>query len=142
MVEDGLEQVPDVAVGELVVLVFAGSLAGDEALAPHGLKPSQFTILIAVGSYGSASPGQLTRALDLEKSTVSRGAERLAAGGWLEIVPAEQGRGVEYRLTRPGRKKLDAALPDWRRAQAEAKRRIGTEGVAALEGLVDDLGHA
>ena len=111
----------------------------EEALSSHGLKASQFSILIAVGSLGEATPAQLMHGLDLEKSTVSRGADRLAAAGWLDRGPAPEGRGVAYRLTAAGRAKVEAALPDWRKAQARAKRRIGSEGASALARVVQGL---
>ena len=111
----------------------------DEALRPHGLKASQLNVLVAVGAFGTAGPAQLVRALDLEKSTVSRGAERLAASGWLEVLADPAERGLRYRLTAKGRALLARALPDWERAEAEARRRLGREGVAALSALAGAL---
>lgn len=112
----------------------------EEVLAPHGLKASQFSLLVAVGAMGTASPGRLSEALDMEKSTVSRGADRLCAAGLLAREPEPGGRGIRYTLTAEGRTRLEGALPDWRRVQKRVKRRLGEVGVEALRDMVSALG--
>ena len=112
----------------------------DAALRGHGLKVSQMNVLVAVGALGAPGPAALVKALDLEKSTVSRNVERLVASGWLEAVNEDEGRKVCYRLTRTGRGVLERALPDWEDAQAEARRRLGSAGLAALTALAGALG--
>lgn len=111
----------------------------DEALAPHGLKASQMTVLIAVGAMGVASPARIQDALDLEKSSLSRSAERLRASGLLASSPAAEGRGISYSLTAEGRECLERALPDWRKVQARVKRMLTASGVQALHGAVSAL---
>ena len=107
----------------------------DEALRPHGLKSSQMNLLVAIGAMRGATPAALGAGLGLEKSTVSRGTERMVASGWLEARPDPAGRGLSYRLAPRGRALLAAALPDWKRAEAEARRRLGRAGVQAIEAL-------
>ena len=114
----------------------------DEALRPHGLKASQMNLLVPIGALPDASPAQLVRLLGLEKSTVSRGTDRLIANGWIEARAEAHGRGLHYRLTRQGRGLLERALPDWKRAEAEARRRLGKPGVQALEALARELSGA
>lgn len=111
----------------------------DEALREHGLKSSQLNLLVAIGARGGAGPADLCLWFDLEKSTVSRSAERLAASGWIESRRVEGGRQVVYHLTRTGRRRLDRALPDWKAADAEARRRLGKAGVQALDSLLEGL---
>jgi len=111
----------------------------DEALRPHGLKASQLNLLVMVGALGGARPAELCRRLDLEKSSLSRGAERLEAGGWLERRRPARGRGLRYHLSRTGRRRLERALADWRGADARARRRLGRAGVQALESLLGEL---
>ena len=114
----------------------------DEALAPFGLKASQMNVLIAVGANGAVSPQRIQKALDLEKSTLSRSAERLAAGGLLISQPATEGRGIVYGLTPSGRKRIESALPAWRKVQARVKRKLSAAGVDALRGMVSSLSHS
>lgn len=114
----------------------------DEALRPHGLKTSQMNLLVPIGALPNVTPAMLVERLGLEKSTVSRGTERLIANGWIEACPEPHGRGLHYRLTRRGRSLLGRALPDWKRAEAEARRKLGKAGVKALEALARELSGA
>jgi len=97
-------------------------------------------LLVAIGALGAAGPAKLCRALDLEKSTVSRNVERMVQNGWIDALPGEDGRAIHYRLTRKGKGLLKRALPDWRSAQARASKLLGRAGVQALDDLARGLG--
>lgn len=115
----------------------------DEALRAHGLKVSQFNILVAIGVSGEATPAELQHHLALEKSTLSRNAERMVAKGWLESRKVDGERGVHYRLARKGRGLVERAMPDWKAAEVVARKRLGKERVGHLDSLVHGLipGH-
>jgi DNA-binding MarR family transcriptional regulator len=111
--------------------------AYDEALRPHGIKVSQFNLLVAVGLFGDASPADLGKGLALEKSTVSRNVERMVESGLMVANRGKDQRAKTYRLTLKGRALLKRALPDWRAAEQVARERIGADGVAGLDLLAD-----
>jgi DNA-binding MarR family transcriptional regulator len=112
----------------------------DEALRPHGIKTSQFNLLVAIGLLSDITPGELGMRFSLEKSTVSRNVERMRVKGWLESRPkSEARRGVTYRLSRKGRALMERALPDWNAAEVNARSLLGKSGVQALDELASGV---
>ncbi len=107
----------------------------DDALRPLDLKVSQMNILVAAAKLGTARPTEVCGHLHLDVSTLSRNVERMKARGWLEVVPGEDGRSQPFRLTPPGRRLLEKAIPAWSQAQRKVKKLLGPS-------LVDDLNRA
>lgn len=105
----------------------------DEALRPLGVGTAQLNMLVAITLSGPTRPSELARALDLEKSTVTRNLERMLARGWLRATPEERGYRVEALPA--GRALLERALPAWTRAQVRASRQVGTALATAVRGL-------
>jgi DNA-binding MarR family transcriptional regulator len=97
----------------------------DDALRSLDLKVSQMNILVAVAKLGTARPTDVCGHLHLDVSTLSRNVERMRARGWLEVVPDEDGRSQPFRLTPPGRKLLEKAVPAWSEAQQQVKKVLG-----------------
>ena len=105
----------------------------DDALRPLGLRASQLNILVATARLGVARPAELCQRLQLEVSTLSRNVERMKANGWLEVVPADDGRAQPFRLTRKGRSLLERAKPKWDEAQVQAKDLLGEQAFDTIE---------
>src|SRR4051812_47109408 len=103
----------------------------DDALRPHGLRVGQLNLLVAVARMGTARPGDLFRALCMDKSTLSRDVEVMRRNGWLEVEDAG-GRSRPLRLSPEGQALLDRVAPAWRQAQAQARKLIGDDGAEAL----------
>ncbi len=89
----------------------------DDVLRPLGLKVSQMNILVAAARMGTARPTEVCEHLHLDVSTLSRNVDRMKARGWLEIVPAKDGRSQPFRLTAQGKRLLEKAIPSWDEAQ-------------------------
>lgn len=107
----------------------------DQRLAVHGLTIAQANLMVAVGKVGVATPGQLGEILRLERSTVSRNLNLLIRDGLVRVV-SEDAKGLrEVELTTEGRARIEALLPDWREAQAEARKILGGEGEVAVRGM-------
>jgi DNA-binding MarR family transcriptional regulator len=111
----------------------------DEALAPLGLKASQLNVLSALARRGPSAQTELCEVLKMDKSTLSRNIERMRKRGWLTATVDEDNRTHTVNLTPNGAKLLRDAVPLWRNAQAEAARRMGSEGVYALGVLMKQL---
>jgi DNA-binding MarR family transcriptional regulator len=107
----------------------------DDALRPLGLKVSQMNILVAAAKMGTARPAEVCERLHLDVSTLSRNVDRMKARGWLEVVPAEDGRSQPFRLTDQGKKLLEKAIPSWDEAQDRVKELLGAD-------IVNQLNHA
>jgi DNA-binding MarR family transcriptional regulator len=114
----------------------------DEALRPFALRISQANILSAIGLLGESRPADISRALRIEKSTLSRDVELMKQNGWLESDPPTGGRNQRVRLTPQGAKLLAKIQPSWEEAQAEARILIGEDGEAALRQMASRLGFA
>ncbi len=108
----------------------------DDALRPLDLKVSQMNILVVAAKLGVARPAEVCEFLELDTSTLSRTVDRMVANGWLEIVPEEDGRSQPFRLTAEGHRLLERALPAWEKAQAEAKKLLGDDGLRLLDAAI------
>jgi DNA-binding MarR family transcriptional regulator len=112
----------------------------DNALRPLGVKASQFNILVVAGKLGLARPADVCAILRLDTSTLSRNVERMRTQGWLEVVPGKDARTQPFRLTTQGKRLLEQAAPAWKKAQQEAEKLLGNDGMALLGKLAGKLG--
>ncbi|MDP8922419.1 MAG: MarR family winged helix-turn-helix transcriptional regulator [Chloroflexota bacterium] len=108
----------------------------DRALAPAGLRMTQFTLLAAYALGGSPSLGELAEALVTDRTTLSRNLKVIRAAGLIEAAPTADRRAQRYRLTEHGRAVLEAALPLWQVAQAEVVDPLGAD---RWRGMLSDL---
>jgi DNA-binding MarR family transcriptional regulator len=111
----------------------------EDELRPLRLKVSQMIILVLTAKQGQVRSVELSRALQMDASTVSRNVERMRARGWLEQVPGGDERSHPLRLTASGKKTLRDATLAWERAQAKAVGLVGSEGVAFLRRITKQL---
>ncbi len=108
----------------------------DRALRPHGLKITQFAVLVAAArSEGRMTMTEIAEALGLERSTLSRNFAPLEARGLVALGPETRHRARHVGLTEAGRALLAAAAGDWARAQAETEAALGPEAGAAAGAL-------
>ncbi|MDJ0596205.1 MAG: MarR family winged helix-turn-helix transcriptional regulator [Pleurocapsa sp. MO_226.B13] len=96
----------------------------DTQLRPYGLKISQFTILVAIANLGEASPQIISSTLNLEKSTLSRGLERMIKKEWLEASYSDAGRIQTVALTEAGKRQILQASRSWSKAQEQVEQLI------------------
>ena len=105
----------------------------DGALRPLGLTPSQLTLLAVLERRGPLAPSVVARALDLEKSTLSRNLRRMLGAGWVRERP--HGAFKRLELTPAGRALLGKAFGPWQRAQGQARALLGARLIRALLNL-------
>lgn len=105
----------------------------DDALRPHGVRVSQFNILVAAAKMGVARPAEVCRVLDLDASTLSRNVERMRSHGWLEAIADEaDARAQPFQVTAAGWNLIDQAFPAWEQAQQQAAELLGEQRIDAL----------
>ena len=110
--------------------------AFDRRLRPHGIRATQFSILVMLIEGGPATMGDLADALGLERTTLSRNLDLIVARGWVKIrVGDEDARSRDVAITGAGRRAVVAALPAWREAQTAAIAALGPAGSDALRSL-------
>lgn len=120
----------------------------DAALAPAGIKVTQFSLLRSVQRNEPAAIGTLSGELDLDRTTLARNLDPLLRDGLVELAAGNDRRVTEVRLTAKGRHTIAKAIPLWQKAQAdvaarfpagrmEQLRAIASEA-AAVAGVTDD----
>jgi len=108
----------------------------DAALAPHGINIAQLNLLAAIAVAKRPRPTDLTRLLDVEKSTLSRDLTRMQQRGWVRSDPVPARRGRSLALTPAGSRVLIQARPAWEKAQAAARAELGRRSFAQLQKLL------
>jgi DNA-binding MarR family transcriptional regulator len=93
----------------------------NDRLRPLGLNIAEMNLMAAIAAQRSVQPARLGRAMELEKSTLSRNISRLVNRGWVRIGDHPDGRGVLLMLTARGSDMLLRALPAWKEAQERAQ---------------------
>lgn len=108
----------------------------DEALRPCGLYATQFTLLAAISSTDKVTITELSRALIMDRTTLTRNLNPLQKSGYVEVVPGEDKRTRLLSLTRSGQKVLKEAMTLWSQVQ---KQVVKTLGKGNWEELLDNL---
>lgn len=105
----------------------------DAALAPSGLRTTQFSLLSEIGLSDGPTVAALARALAMDLSALAHTLKPLVRDGLVELVPdARDRRARRVRLTTAGRERHAQALPLWQDAQARFDAAFGAAESAAL----------
>ena len=90
----------------------------DRELRETGLTAAQLGLMAQIASAGDDTLGALARSTGLEQSTLSRNLRTLEGQGLIEIAVVESDlRRRAVWLTETGARRLEAAIPLWRKAQ-------------------------
>jgi DNA-binding MarR family transcriptional regulator len=108
----------------------------DHALAPVGLRTTQFTLLGALAIGSPVGINQLSQALVMDRTTLTRNLRLLRDAGLVRAARSRAGRMVRYELTETGRDMLARAIPHWREAQDGI---VGAFGPERWPGMISDL---
>lgn len=103
----------------------------DDQLRPHGIRFSQMNIMTLVMLEGPVNATRVGRALDIEKSTLSRNLKILEDNGWVRS-DAGHGNARELTLTAAGRRLLIDVQPAWQQAQDEVINLLGERATKAI----------
>jgi DNA-binding MarR family transcriptional regulator len=108
----------------------------DHALAPLGLRTTQFTLLSALALGGPVGISALAHGLVMDRTTLTRNLRLLRDAGLVAAQRAPAGREVRFQLTEAGRDALARAIPAWRQAQQGI---VEAFGAARWPGMVVEL---
>ena len=100
----------------------------DQALAVHGLKVTQFSLLRAVSRGDTRNLTELAAATGLDRSTIGRNLRLLARGGLVTLdAGADDSRDQVVALTTEGKRRVRAATAGWQRAQRTMQSALGAD---------------
>jgi DNA-binding MarR family transcriptional regulator len=111
----------------------------DDAFRPHGVTPSQCTLLVTIQALQPVPLTDVAEALSMGISTLSRNARLMESQRWIDIARAAHGNGHLLTLTKTGEEKLRELKPAWVAAQDEATALLGPDGAGLIVALVDAL---
>lgn len=111
----------------------------DAELRRHGIRPTQWTILMALNSKESWSMADLSDWLGMDRTTLVRNLGPLQRDDLARNLGGGRGGRVELSITAAGRRKIEESLPAWRLAQSNA---IKTLGEKRWGGILTDLENA
>jgi len=110
----------------------------DAAIAPSGIRSTQFAILTAIAKLQPVSMSRVGEILVIDPATITRSVRLLQKDGLLEIAPRGLRRQRLLTLTLKAEKALAVAVPLWREAQARFLSSLGRK----WKEFQDELEHA
>ena len=97
----------------------------DRELQETGLSGAQLGLMAQIAAAADDTLGALARSTGLEQSTLSRNLRTLESQGLIEIAVVESDlRRRAVWLTETGARRLEAAIPLWRKAQMKLARQL------------------
>jgi DNA-binding MarR family transcriptional regulator len=117
----------------------------DVALAPCGLKSTQFAMLAEIERRQEQAPTMrdLADALVMDQSTIGQNLRPLERDGLIALVldKADRRRRL-VKLTKPGRLRLATARPLWEMAQTRFESNFGKQEAASLRATLLNIAEA
>jgi DNA-binding MarR family transcriptional regulator len=99
----------------------------DKALAPAGLRSTQYSLLSLLSMMGEASMQEVAFILAMDRTTLTRNLPPLLRKGWVKVTTGSDRRARPLALTPKGQSALEKALPYWQAAQSRIVDKIGAE---------------
>ena len=111
----------------------AVTAAYDAALAPSGLRVTQFSVLRTLARLGPLPVTRLAAEAALDRSTMGRNLDPLERRGLvrIEVGEADQRERIAH-LTAAGEAAIEAALPYWREAQQRIAALVPPSAIGAF----------
>jgi DNA-binding MarR family transcriptional regulator len=110
----------------------------DDAMAPAGLRVTQFSLLRTLARDGPLRISELANRLLLDRTALSRNLDPLVEHSYVEITPGHDARTRQAAMTKRGAAALRRATPHWERAQRRVAAQLGRQ---KLDLLIEVLGE-
>jgi DNA-binding MarR family transcriptional regulator len=114
----------------------------DAALAPSGIKITQFSLLRAVERNEPIAISELAEDMALDRTTLARNLALLERDRLLVLCAGEDRRVTEVRLTQAGRKAIKKAMPIWSNTQQEVSRLLAPGRIEQLYDISREASNA
>ena len=108
----------------------------DKALAPAGLRSTQYSLLSALSLAQETTMQDLAVILAMDRTTLTRNLNPLVKKGWITVSIGGDRRSRLIAISPKGQALLERALPYWQAAQDRIVTAIGAEQWdAMMQGL-------
>ena len=100
----------------------------DKALAPVGLRATQFTILQKLSAHGEMTITSLADMISMDRTTMASNLKPLTREGLVTVEPSATDRRARIiTITPDGLSRFGAARPLWEAAQVRFEERFGAD---------------
>ncbi|MDD2920985.1 MAG: MarR family winged helix-turn-helix transcriptional regulator [Anaerolineales bacterium] len=99
----------------------------DKALAPAGLRSTQYSLLSALSMMGEALMQDLASMLATDRTTLTRNLSPLLKMGLIEVSAGSDRRIRLIKIAPKGISALERALPYWQKAQSRIVDSLGAD---------------
>lgn len=99
----------------------------DKALAPTGLRSTQYSLLNALSMLGEASMQDMSIIMAMDRTTLTRNLSPLVKMGLVKVSVGSDRRSRPITVTLKGKSALEKALPYWQEAQSHIVDAVGSE---------------
>jgi DNA-binding MarR family transcriptional regulator len=114
----------------------------DKALAPVGLRSTQFSILQMLSTHGQTMISSLADMIAMDRTTMATNLKPLAREGLVTVEPsADDRRARIVTITPDGLSRLQSALPLWHATQARFEESFGADEAAGLRASLEAVLH-
>jgi DNA-binding MarR family transcriptional regulator len=114
----------------------------DQALAPIGLRATQYSLLSHIEKLGPIALNPLAEAMVMDRATLGHNVRPLEARGLIRLEVGQDRRSREVSLTKAGRDAVARGQRLWKQAQAIFEKEIGRDKAAALRAALDGVAAA
>ena len=108
----------------------------DQALAPVGLRATQFSLLVQTEALGPIALQPLAEVMVMDRATLGHNVRPLLGRGLVQLEIGRDRRSRELSITQAGRDLLVEARALWRQAQDAFETEMGRNTASALRGLL------
>ena len=99
----------------------------DKALAPSGLRSTQYSLLNALSMLGETSMQDMSIIMAMDRTTLTRNLSPLVKRGLVKVSVGSDRRSRPITVTLKGKSALEKALPYWQEAQSHIVDAVGSE---------------
>jgi DNA-binding MarR family transcriptional regulator len=97
----------------------------DKALAPTGLRSTQYSLLSVLSLMDEVSMQDLAFVLAMDRTTLTRNLSPLIKRGLIKISVGSDRRARLIKITAKGKESLESAFPYWKEAQSHILNNLG-----------------
>lgn len=115
----------------------------DRALKSSGIRSTQFTILSRIASLEEPTIIELSEALQMDRTTLTRNLRPLQSGKFIGVKQGKDDKRIRVvALTASGKRALKKAEPAWKKTQAKVEGTLGPTNYKRLLNLLGRVGES